>query len=652
MAAVLTIGGTDHDLYFADIPGIAGHLHDVPTLNPAHVTTGLSLPPLPEFPAPRLNALFWPVTGLSHYAVGHVLVSNDTAATNGINCTLKLTDGDADTAREVVLFILNRRPLSDTRATLATAPDAAVEDPFDGWILTLADGRYVRRRTIAHGDTIARATWGQLINALGVAGGFVMPSASAIQALVHADYGTPDADAWASEALAGEGYSVAADAAAATVGLRLVVATDGTVSAQRAAESNTAYTAWLAATGRDEFKSGGIVTGAYSSPAIAQLDGADETVPGSHRMTDRDAGFLASSATAFRTRFATDYNDWQDATAVSADVRGFVLPPVCGTTQHVEYDLPMCDTRIVRHPARYPLPLMPRSFTLVTANVDGSQASVTRRLEFDQSTFIAVAAGATSQDPDVVAIDVDALKNEVSLTTANTDLTEESTTTRLEFDVGTGIRVDAGATASDPDVVSLTFGQSITFVECVSLEVTKDGGGFVTDAVLTVKKRTLTISDGATIGAQVCTLNPDECCPPPEPWECSSCPDPLPGRVRVDITGTCADLDVGAFVVADYTDGTVPGYPDAGWIVQYTQPNGVSISGTITCSPNGCFDATTRCLNFAFDGAVHCPTGPLTVVFECCTYVNQLTPTADCNPLNIVIELYGGLFTLTVSEYP
>lgn len=42
-----------------------------------------------------------------------------------------------------------------------------------------------------------------------------------------------------------------------------------------------------------------------------------------------------------------------------------------------------------------------------------------------------------------------------SVTTANTDGTEESTTSRLEFDQNTGVRVDAGATDADPDTVSL-----------------------------------------------------------------------------------------------------------------------------------------------------------------------------------------------------
>jgi len=369
MAAVLRIGSTDYDLYFtSQDPG--DHLQDVPRINPAYLTSGLSLPPLPRFPDPRLNVVVWPVTGLSHYAVGHVLVANDTASTTGTSCTLEMTDAEADVAREMSLYILNRRPLSDTRTVLATAPDAAVENPFDGWILTLVDARYLRRRTVRGTDAVDATTWGKLINTLGVLAGFTMQSYSTIQALVHADFGTPNVSHWSAAALVGESAAVSADAAALACGLRLVVGIDGSVVAQKAATSDTAYAAWLTAVGRDEFSAGGIVADRYGAPLKVECGGVEVSLPSpTPRLADTDVAVLASTDSAFRTKWVAYLSDWWAAVGVSGDMRGLVTPPPIGTVQHAEYDLPACRTRIVKHPTRYPLPLMARDRTGLTAEV-------------------------------------------------------------------------------------------------------------------------------------------------------------------------------------------------------------------------------------------------------------------------------------------
>lgn len=173
---------------------------------------------------------------------------------------------------------------------------------------------------------------------------------------------------------------------------------------------------------------------------------------------------------------------------------------------------------------------------IVTGNVNGTQVSNTRRLNFDQSTYVAVMAGATDADPDVVAIDVDGLKGEMALTTGNTSDggANDSTTTELRFDNPTGVRVTKGATDGDPDVVSLTFNKSLTFVECVSLLVTKSGAN-VTDVRMSVRTRELTVSDGATIGEPVCQDNPADCCPDPVTVTC--CPSPVPSVLYLTVSG-------------------------------------------------------------------------------------------------------------------
>jgi hypothetical protein len=141
-----------------------------------------------------------------------------------------------------------------------------------------------------------------------------------------------------------------------------------------------------------------------------------------------------------------------------------------------------------------------------------------------------------------------------AIITANVDATEESTTTRLEFNQDTYVRVDAGATDADPDVVSIdtaglcadaafadcvrdsmTFDVPVDLVTnvCVTVTLTKTfadtqlGGQNVlrdVSAAVSVflEKKTVTMLGGTTVGPAVCSLAPTECCVPPVETEC--CP--------------------------------------------------------------------------------------------------------------------------------
>jgi len=386
------------------------HLFDLPRVNPLYTSSGLALPPAPEgLPWPDVNVVVWPTVGLSHYAYGHLLVAAEDAYAIGTTATLHLTDGDADADRDVSLVILARRPLTDTRVTLGTAPDSAAEDPFDGWLLTVTDARYLRRTCVGTGDTIARSTWGELINAMGTAAGFTMQSASTIQALVHSDFGAPDGTAWSPATLAGESYSVAADSAAAAVGLRLVVATDGTVTAHTAAVSATAYTAWLTATGRDTFVTGGVALDRYDAPRNVQCveplgTTASRAVPSpTPRLADTDVAALASSGSTFQSRWVTTYSDWLNGTAVTADIGGFVLPLNAGTQQHAQYDIQGGVTRLVKHPVRWPLPMIRGDvievpYALDTQNTDGTDhITATTQIKVDNTRGAEFVATGTSQ---------------------------------------------------------------------------------------------------------------------------------------------------------------------------------------------------------------------------------------------------------------
>jgi len=351
MSAILTISSTDYDLYFAP----PRPQDDVRPLNPMYKTSGLVLPPDPTFPAGDLNTLVWPVTGLSHYAYGHVLVANEVAVTLGTTCTLKLTDAAADSAREFALYVLDRRPYVDTRATLGTAP-ASDDDGvlFDGWVLTLVDARFLRRSSIKPADAIASNTWGDLIHDLITLAGFTSPSASAINAKVLGDFGNPTGLAWAPEALQSESYSVGADAAAMAVGLRILYAPDGTVYVDTAANSETRYAAWLS---RNDWRTGGISVDRYAAPLRVRCDGDDVNLPSpTPRLADTDVAMLDKQTTAFRTAWVQTFSDWAADTAPHGTLNGFPLPPMTGAVQHVQYRLSEGVTRVHAHPARYPLP--------------------------------------------------------------------------------------------------------------------------------------------------------------------------------------------------------------------------------------------------------------------------------------------------------
>lgn len=119
------------------------------------------------------------------------------------------------------------------------------------------------------------------------------------------------------------------------------------------------------------------------------------------------------------------------------------------------------------------------------------------------------------------------------ITTANVDGSEESTTTRLEFDEATGIRVDAGTTDADPDTVSID-------PEVLSdLLVMDKSGSFLTQGCLTVvktystnpgethlltdvsaslvfKRRAVSLLSATTLGEEVCIAAETSCCTPAE----------------------------------------------------------------------------------------------------------------------------------------
>lgn len=118
------------------------------------------------------------------------------------------------------------------------------------------------------------------------------------------------------------------------------------------------------------------------------------------------------------------------------------------------------------------------------------------------------------------------------LTTANVDGTQESTTTRLEFDQSTGVRVDKGATDADPDVVSIdltpvmTKSLNVLTQGCLTITLTKTYSTnpgethLLTDVSLSYslvfKQRSITLLGVTEVGTERCVAAETECCTPAE----------------------------------------------------------------------------------------------------------------------------------------
>ena len=159
-------------------------------------------------------------------------------------------------------------------------------------------------------------------------------------------------------------------------------------------------------------------------------------------------------------------------------------------------------------------------------------------------------------DKTIIAVNSAAV---ATLTTRNKNLTQSSTTTLLEFDQATGIRVDAGATPADPDVVSInpttlattfTYNVNVNVPTCLSIILTKTnastllGGQTVlhdVTAALTWKTIAVGMLSGTTVGVASYCVTPVDCCPagPRVLVATDCCPDDdTPADLTLTISGT------------------------------------------------------------------------------------------------------------------
>lgn len=174
---------------------------------------GMGTPTWPDPPRPKLNTLWWPVTGATRWAVGLFLIDAASAAKIDLYSAQNLVLDDGTTTKTISLFALPARP-----ANIGGTGEAR------GHILTLVDARYfwqwstVGSLSLPSGTTTSWSTLFSTISASlsGGAGITLDPVDSA--------FGNPDPYSFSRP---NENAAVMLDAAAGSLGRRVVFEPEG-----------------------------------------------------------------------------------------------------------------------------------------------------------------------------------------------------------------------------------------------------------------------------------------------------------------------------------------------------------------------------------------------------------------------------------------
>jgi len=221
---------------------------------------GQTIANYPKPPQPQLNTLYWP-TGATRWARGFFLAGGAAkdrilaqAHKDGSSIPLKLKMGD-----EAGYFLETDLYLLPPRIVARPIPEPGKPDE-SLWILPLVDVRYWwRDRSTDDLEVTTSTTWASLFSTLGTKLGVTV----SVPTAVDADYLQPDPIEFTRR------YSnVAAmlDAAALSVGKRIIRRIDGTVRAESAAESLEAFQENFGGNWR-QVCGGGLDTAAGSMPA-------------------------------------------------------------------------------------------------------------------------------------------------------------------------------------------------------------------------------------------------------------------------------------------------------------------------------------------------------------------------------------------------
>lgn len=404
-------------------------------------TGGLDHLPMPaqrDHGPPRIGYLTWPV-GSSYWGQCHLLATSSQLEAIGIGTTsgvLTLWDG-------------THAPLNFPMSLLPARPIGQRGQGGDYYLLTFVDERYwwwmAGTARSPHGDENSGIEWSGLLSKLlnGVGASAYLPT-------VPEGYGQANGERW------NVGYKPVCpmiDAAAATIGMRLVRYPDGSLEFQDYTTAQN-YDAQLLEQFGSEILSGGVISQAdavRNTPGRVAVEFAGED--GTDLVTVRPAnaeaewvgeggnpraaayihGDLKKPAecappevlaqyyedrAAYATQAATDYYGWCQP-STDATIRGLVARPPTGFDLCVEWCHPpdrKLLTRVVRRPwadANIYGDRIRNAYEIIQGDVDGVATDFTKRRRLNFSDAFVV-----TDDPGCLRTNVDVVRP--TLTNTNT----------------------------------------------------------------------------------------------------------------------------------------------------------------------------------------------------------------------------------------
>lgn len=346
------------------------------------------LPPDPPPPPVRIGQIYWPCWGLTRYAVGHCLISADNYAAilatgfvaAGRFVQVVMTDGIDDDVT-LPMEVASARAWNDPRAEASVDVEEGVSQ---AWMLTLVDTRFTGIGS--HGSSsLSGGTWGNLvigqINGLGLETQ-VAADINTILAAESPAYPDPDPDFWGNPYTPGIVLNNAgvADASAAAVNLRIAYAGQDDAfntlcQVQGPTEAEAAWDAWRADFG-SRMRNGGVVQtsaelpwglylrflGSLTNPTDAAANASANpslATTGAYGYSSAVLNYLTDSGDRadYNARFCDDVKRWMAIDQLDGWFAGYVPVPYSAVPYAVLYDAGRCESRIMRAPVHYPLPL-------------------------------------------------------------------------------------------------------------------------------------------------------------------------------------------------------------------------------------------------------------------------------------------------------
>lgn len=361
--------GTVRPLDF-DIDTLPLHpLEEIPQYHPSYYGFPYPLPPRVDRLPPERNRIQFPYWGLTRYAVGHVIVSQEEwynlKTTSSWDGSVQVTyDDGAGGTDTIYMRVVSAAPVSDSRV-VPTGTPANTTDPIE-WRLTVVDQRYEWNERVFAGSGGVYATWGATISALILQATGQTITDTTINALLPAPLNAAAPNtAWTATRMNGQSVCALADAACAAVCLRIAVGKDGVVEVQNPSSASTALSTYTTAIVGEVSYGGKVAT--TEVPALIRCLEYNDTGLLSNATVAYPAAALPTRGEVMVTlpyttgaglaEFATRMSDWQTPDVWDATFAGFIPLTKCSMCGTFVLDHDAGVSRIVADPNRYPWPL-------------------------------------------------------------------------------------------------------------------------------------------------------------------------------------------------------------------------------------------------------------------------------------------------------